>query len=100
MQHKKEELIEHLEATKREYICNGFDKEEPDLYENLLKQLEALKNGAEFKTYDLTKELKTAIAFLGGQMPTIQMRYKNKQFNPGRGITWEKAREIAKEFEV
>lgn len=58
-----------------------------------------IKNGSEYKIMDGTEKLKTMIAYVGGQIPTINKKSnKTNQLINKPGITWDAAKATVKQF--
>lgn len=69
----------------------------PEKYEEIKGRLRLLKEGYNFNITDKTQELKTAIAYIGGQIP--RTNYSDKGLiNKDNGITWENAEQVANQF--
>lgn len=75
--------MERIDIIKRyEIIKNKWDNDKdlkrilPEVYEDICRKLEGLKQGAEYTITDKTSELKTAIAYVGGQKQTVITRCK------------------------
>lgn len=58
-----------------------------------------LKEGYDFNIVDKTKELKVAVAFVGGQIPKIN--YSSKGYvDKSNAITWIEAEQLANNFKT
>ena len=69
----------------------------PDKYIEIKDKLKLLKEGFDFTITDETQELKTAIAYVGGQIPRVNYGSKGL-INKDNGISWEEARKVASQF--
>ena len=69
----------------------------PDKYIDIKEKLRLLKEGYDFNITDKTQELKTAIAFIGGQIPRINHN-GNSLINKDNGINWKDAERVASQF--
>ena len=61
------------------------------------KKYNYIVSGGQFKVVDSTEELKNMIAFVGGQIPTLNYKSGGEMINKP-GITWEGAKERVKIF--
>jgi len=71
----------------------------PEQYKIICAKLEALEQGKDFTVVDKTDELKTAIAYIGGQIPSVNykiVKSKKVLINPKNKITWEQAKDVVK----
>ena len=107
-----DKLLEHIEKNnKRKEAIERYEKiksrwEEsknlirilPDVYAEICLKLKALKKGLDFNIVDKTHELKTAIAYIGGQIPSFNYNIKNDIININNKIEWDKAKEISKKY--
>lgn len=69
----------------------------PDKYIEIKEKLKLLKEGFDFTITDETQELKTAIAYVGGQIPRVNYSSKGL-INKDNGISWEEAEQVASQF--
>lgn len=68
-----------------------------DHYLKVKSKYEYILNGGQYQIVDKTKELKVAIAYVGGQIPTLNYKTNGVLINKP-GITWEQAEERVKLF--
>jgi len=95
----KEEVLQRYKNLKARWDANNDLKQRmPEAYEDICIKLTALENGANYKVVNKTDELKSLIAFVGGQIPRCNFKAKGELINIQNGITYEKACEIAKKF--
>jgi hypothetical protein len=99
---KRDQLI-----TKYKIIKSKWDNDEdlkqilPETYQSICNKLEGLKADAEYTITDKTQELKNMIAYVGGQIPSVNFKCVNGEYiliNRNNCITYKQAQEVAKEF--
>ena len=66
-------------------------------YLKVKNKYEYILSGGQYKIVDATNELKNMIAYVGGQIPTLNYKSDNKLINKP-GITWEAAKERVNKF--
>ena len=100
----RQEIIERYENIKSKWDnCprQTLKTVLPEQYKIICAKLEALKQGKDFTVVDKTDELKTAIAYIGGQIPSINYKIINGEkvlIGSKNEVTWEQAREIAAKY--
>ena len=62
-----------------------------DHYLQVKEKYNYILSGGQFKVVDATEELKYMIAFVGGQIPTLNYKAKGEMINKPE-ITWEGAK--------
>lgn len=92
----KKEVLTKIEKSLRRMENKNLNNN--IYYDNLKEKYDLILNGYNFEVKDKTKELKTAIAFIGGQIPRCNFKNNGNLININNGISIEKAKEIAKEF--
>ena len=96
---KRKEAIERYEKIKSRWEeSKNLIRILPDVYAEICLKLKALKKGLDFNIVDKTHELKTAIAYIGGQIPSFNYNIKNDIININNKIEWDKAKEISKKY--
>jgi len=68
-----------------------------DHYLSVKEKYNYIVSGGQFKIIDVTNELKNMIAFVGGQIPTLNYKAKGEMIGKP-SITWEGAKERVKKF--
>ncbi len=97
----REEHIERLEASMAKWRARGLDKSMPDSYEDFMNELQALKDGVDYRVLsdrEGKEELATMIGFVGGKFPEINYTSKGKLIPVKNPITLDKARKSAREI--
>ncbi|MBD5589122.1 hypothetical protein [Clostridium botulinum] len=93
------DLIKKYEDIKKRWIRDrDLIRILPDTYNNICRKLEGLKNGTDFRITDKLTELKTAIAYVGGQIPRCNISINDALINKNNGIDWETAKQIGNKY--
>lgn len=94
----REEHIARLERSMAKWREHKLDIAMPDSYRGFTEDLQALKDGADFKAYDDTETLLTLTGYIGGHIPEINYTVRGKRIPVKDPITVDKARQLAKWF--
>lgn len=97
----RDQLVKDYERIKSKWDNNeDLRRVLPEVYQSICNKLEGLKAGADYTITDNTNELKTMIAYIGGQTPRCNYKDKNgKQLiNIHNGITYKEAEEVVRKF--
>lgn len=88
-----ENIVKKWDSDPDQTLKNLF----PEKYIEIKEKLKLLKEGFDFTITNRTDELKTAIAYIGGQIPRIN--YSTQGYiNKNNGITWAEAEQVASQF--
>ena len=94
-QERQQEVLNMLRRVMHRYEQQG--RLTNDHYLSVKAKYNYIVSGGQFKVVDVTNELKNMIAFVGGQIPTLN--YKSGGEMIGKpGITWEGAKKRVEIF--
>jgi len=94
---ERQEILNRLERVLKWYESQSRTTD--NHYLEVKNKYEYILNGGQYQVTDRTEELKNMIAFVGGQIPTVNFKSGNKLINKP-GITWEQAKKRVEKFNL
>ena len=94
-QERQQEVLTMLKRVMHRYEQQG--RLTNDHYLSVKEKYNYIVSGGQYQIVDATNELKNMIAFVGGQIPTLNYKAKGEMIGKP-GITLEKAKERVKIF--
>ena len=94
-QERQQEVLIMLKRVMHRYEQQG--RLTNDHYLSVKEKYNYIVSGGQYKVVDATNELKSMIAYVGGQIPTLNYKSGGEMINKP-GITWEGAKKRVEIF--